>query len=453
MNDFIQPKPISGFPEFMPSEQILFAKMLNIIREGFERSGFSPIETPAVERKEVLTSKGGNEREIYALSRLSVEAGENPETELALHFDLTVPLARYVAMYKDRLTFPFRRYQIQKVWRGERAQSGRYREFYQCDIDVIGREKLSLLTDAEIPCVIYQVFHQMQIGKFVIKINNRKILQAYFQYLGIPQNQVTSVMRLVDKLEKIGTGKLFNELTQQTKLESNVATNIIDFLGKRLGTSEMLTQLKSMNNISNLFDEGVQELETVIEGMRSLQIPEDYFKIDVGIARGLDYYTGTVYETVLEDHPGIGSICSGGRYDDLASYFTDEKLPGVGISIGATRLISRLIEAEVIKAETSTVAPVLVTTLDQSRMNEYLKIGADLRATGISTEVYLEKNRIGDQLKYANRKGFHIAIIAGETEFLNSSAKIKNLITGDETASPLQGLSESVKEILIRKEK
>lgn len=448
MSDFIKPTPISGFPEFLPAEQILFARVMDIIRSVFERYGFSPIETPAVERKEVLTSKGGNEREIYALSRLSADADENSETDLALHFDLTVPLARYVAMNKDKLTFPFRRYQMQKVWRGERAQSGRYREFYQCDIDVIGKGSLSLLTDAEIPSVIYQVFNEMQIGKFVIRVNNRKILQGYFQSLGIPKPRLTEVMRLVDKIEKIGTDRLLNELTGKTELETGTATKVIDFLGSKLDTSEMLSKLKTMEGANDLFREGVRELETVIDGMRSLQVPEDYFKIDVGIARGLDYYTGTVYETVLEAHPGIGSICSGGRYDDLASHFTDEKLPGVGISIGATRLIIRLIESGILKVGAATVAPVLVTAMDENRVNDYLKIAADLRENGIATEVYLEKGRIGDQLRYANRKGFRLAVIAGETEFSNSSVKIKNLATGEETLQSLNDLKDKVKSIL-----
>ena len=364
MSTIIKPTPISGFPEFLPADQILFAKILNIIRTGFERYGFSPIETPAVEKKEVLTSKAGIEKEIYALSRLAAEMGENSETDLALHFDLTVPLARYVAQHKEKLVFPFRRYQIQKVWRGERAQSGRYREFYQADIDVIGKGSLSLITDAEIPSVIYQVFREMQIGAFAIKVNNRKILQGYFRHLGIPKAQMVEVMRLVDKLEKIGIDKLVTELTNKTGLDTTTATNIIDFLGQKLDNKEMLAKLQSFSNINELFSEGVTELGVVVDGMRTLGVPEEYFRIDVGIARGLDYYTGTVYETVLIDYPGIGSICSGGRYDDLASYFTDEKLPGVGISIGVTRLVPRLIEAGILKSGPATIAPVLVTSMD-----------------------------------------------------------------------------------------
>jgi histidyl-tRNA synthetase len=448
MPTIVKPTPVSGFPEFLPSEQILFAKVLDIIRAGFERYGFSPIETPAIERKEVLTSKAGIEKEIYALSRLAAEPDESPETDLALHFDLTVPLARYVAMYKDKLAFPFRRYQMQKVWRGEKAQSGRYREFYQCDIDVIGKGSLSLLTDAEIPSVIYQVFREMQIGAFVIRINNRKILQGFFRYLGISQEQTVEVMRLADKLEKIGSSQLANELSAKIGLDESVASKLIDFLGEKRSNEDMLTKLEGMDNINELFAEGVKELRIVVDGMRTLGVPDDHFRIDVGVARGLDYYTGTVYETVLSDYLGVGSICSGGRYDDLASYFTEEKLPGVGISIGATRLVVRLIEAGILKPGPATAAPVLVTTMDENRTGEYLRIGATLRDAGIPTEVFFEKARLGDQLRYANKKGFSIAIIAGDSEFLQNSAKIKNLVTGDETLTTISDLAQKVKDAL-----
>ncbi|MDM8563361.1 ATP phosphoribosyltransferase regulatory subunit, partial [Candidatus Marithioploca araucensis] len=237
---------ISGFPEFLPEEQILFMKMLDIIRDTYERYGFSPIETPAVERKEVLISKGGNEKEIYALSRLAVKKGEEPNTELALHFDLTVPLARYVAMHKNQITFPFRRYQIQKVWRGERPQAGRSREFYQCDIDVIGRGSLSLLNDAEIPNIIYHIFREMKIGPFVIRINNRKILQGYFQSLGLPTVQMDDVMRIIDKRDKIGTEAVVCELTHHTDFDQTTAEKMIDFLGEEVKTDELLTRLNRM---------------------------------------------------------------------------------------------------------------------------------------------------------------------------------------------------------------
>ncbi len=440
--------PISGFPEFLPEEQILFMKALDIVRGGYERYGFSPIETPAVERKEVLTSKGGNEKEIYALSRLAAEKGEDPNTELALHFDLTVPLARYVAMHKNQLSFPFRRYQIQKVWRGERTQAGRSREFYQCDIDVIGRGSLSLLTDAEIPSIIYQIFREMKIGPFVIRINNRKILQGYFQSFAIPTDQMNDVMRIIDKREKIGAKAVVSELTKDTNFDETTAQQMVDFLGDELKTDEMLTKLNSMIQINEKFSQGVKELTTVVKGIRDFGVPEDYFKLDLSIARGLDYYTGTVYETVLVDHPQVGSICSGGRFDDLASHFTDDKLPGVGVSIGLTRLMSRLIKAGIVKVGAATVAPVLVTSMDENRTSDYLRMGTELRNAGISTEVYLEKARLGNQLKYANKKGFKIAIIAGENEFSENSVQIKNLVTGEPIVCPVMHMVQKVKQSL-----
>ncbi len=434
---------ISGFPEFLPEEQILFMKMLDIIRDAYERYGFSPIETPAVERKEVLISKGGNEKEIYALSRLAVKKGEEPNTELALHFDLTVPLARYVAMHKNQLTFPFRRYQIQKVWRGERPQAGRSREFYQCDIDVIGRGSLSLLNDAEMPNIIYHIFREMEIGPFVIRINNRKILQGYFQSLGLPTVQMNDVMRIIDKRDKIGTEAVISELTDHTDFDQTTAEKMIDFLGKEVKTDELLTRLNNMA-INDIFSQGVKELGIVIEGIRGFCVPEASFKIDLSIARGLDYYTGTVYETVLVDHPQIGSICSGGRFDDLANFFTDEKLPGVGLSIGLTRLMSRLIKEGIVKTGAATVASVLVTAMDEKRTSDYLRIGSTLRNAGIPTEVYLEKARLGNQLKYANKKGFKIAIIAGEDEFLQDSVQIKNLVTGEQMICPNRELVQKI---------
>jgi len=443
---------ISGFPEFLPPEQILFAKVLDIIRESYELYGFSPIETPAVERKEVLTSKGGNEKEIYALSRLAAGEGENPNTELALHFDLTVPLARYVAMHKNKLTFPFRRYQIQKVWRGERSQAGRSREFYQCDIDVIGRGSLSLLTDAEIPSIIYQIFRRMKIGPFVIRINNRKILQGYFQSLGIQADQIDGITRIIDKLEKMGTEKVVSELTNKTALEKATAQQMIDFLGNELKTDDMLTQLNSMSQINEQFSQGVKELASVVEGIRNFRVPEASFKIDLSVARGLDYYTGTVYETVLVEHPGIGSICSGGRYDDLASFFTNEKLPGVGLSIGVTRLVSQLIEDGLLKKGAATVAQVLVASMDENSTSDYLRMGTELRNAGIPTEVYLEKARIGNQLKYADKKGFKIAIIAGENEFSENTVQIKDLITGEPIVCPLTDMVQQVKKSLSAQE-
>ena len=454
MTSITPPKPMSGFPELLPAQQLVFNRCLDIVRRTFERFGFAPIETPAVERKEVLTAKGGNEKEIYALSRLAAGPGEDAETDYALHFDLTVPLARYVAQHKDKLVFPFRRYQIQKVWRGERPQAGRYRELYQCDIDVIGRGSVSLLADAELPSVIYHVFREMNIGHFVIRVNNRRLLQGFLDLAGVPTDRVGDVLHTVDAWEKIGRAAVAQALINKVGLNETLTERILAFLSSSQGkpTDAVLDDLRRQVTTSQAeqhdFGRGVQELQTVVEGMRSLGVPEDYFEIDLSIARGLDYYTGTVYETRLTAHPDLGSICSGGRYDDLASYFTNEKLPGVGISIGLSRLVLRLLDAGVLKPGPSTPAIVLVTTLDQARLQDYLKIGAALREGGIATEVFLERARLGDQLKYASRKGFRFAVIAGEDEFAADQVKLKDLTTATEQAIPRAQLVAHVLSLL-----
>jgi histidyl-tRNA synthetase len=435
----VTPKPMSGFPELLPAEQIAFNRCLNIVRSTFEQYGFAPIETPSVERKEVLTSKGGNEKEIYALSRLAAGPGESAETEFALHFDLTVPLARYVAQHKDKLVFPFRRYQIQKVWRGERPQAGRYRELYQCDIDVIGRGSVSLMADAEIPSIIYQIFRQMDIGPFQVRINNRRMVQGFLESIGVRPEQNVETLHAIDDLEKIGRDKVRGALLGKAGLSETQADQIMAFVegGANIPTDELLrrlhAQVEALPAGNALFAQGVEELATVVEGIRSLGVPDEYFGVDLTVIRGLDYYTGTVYETRLLAHPDLGSICSGGRYDDLASYFTNEKLPGVGISIGLSRLMFRLLDAGVIKAGAATPAQVLVTTMDSARVQDYLRLGAELRAHGIATEVYLEKRGLGDQLKYANRKGFAYAVIAGSDEFAAASALVRDLTDGTQT--------------------
>lgn len=434
----ITPKPISGFPELLPEGQIVFNRCIGIIRETFELYGFAPIETPSVERKETLTAKGGDEKEIYALSRLSARAGENTETDVALHFDLTVPLARYVAQNSGKLVFPFRRYQVQKVWRGERSQAGRYREFYQCDIDVIGRGSVSLLADAEMPVIINRIFRKMAIGAFQVRLNNRRMLQGAMVAAGVKPEQNSDVLHAIDDLEKIGRDKVRGLLLNKIGLTENVADRALAFVesGVGLDTNALLHKLHHLKEEfgadNETYARGADELREVVEAMRSLGMPEDAFAIDLTVVRGLEYYTGTVYETRLLAHPDLGSICSGGRYDDLASYFTTEKFPGVGISIGLSRLVFRLIEVGALKAGPSTPAKVLVTVMDPARMQDYLRIAAELREAAIPTEVYLEKGRIGDQLKYASRKGFAFAVIAGGDEFSAGVVKVKNLRDGTE---------------------
>lgn len=442
----VTPKPMSGFPELLPAEQLVFNRCIDIIRATFERYGFAPIETPSVERKDVLTSKGGNEKEIYALARLAAAPGESADTDFALHFDLTVPLARYVAQHKDKLIFPFRRYQIQKVWRGERSQAGRYREFYQCDIDVIGRGSLGLLADVEVPSVIYEIFRAMDIGAFQIRVNNRRMVQGFLESIGVTPGQLAETLHAIDDLEKIGRDKVRAALLARAGIGDAQADQVLAFAASAAGLSAeaALAALRALPADNALFAQGLSELTTVVEGVRSLGVPDAYFAIDLTVVRGLDYYTGTVYETRLHAHPDLGSICSGGRYDDLASFFTNEKLPGVGISIGLSRLVFRLIEAGVLKPGPVTPALALITTMDPAHMHDYLRIASALRAAGVATEVYLERKSLGDQLKYANRKGFRFAVIAGSDEFAVGSVVLRDLATGEQRAVPAASLAAEV---------
>ena len=418
----VKPVAIGGFPEWLPEQKLVEQRLLDIIREEFERFGFGPIETPAVERKEVLAAKGVVEKEIYALSRLAAGEGEDAATEMALHFDLTVPLARYVAQHFNALVFPFRRHQMQKVWRGERPQAGRFREFYQCDIDVIGSGKLSLLNDAEMPLVIHNIFSRIGIGRFLIRINNRKFLQGFLGHLGLPAELGGAALRVVDALDKIGRDKVLAELSAKVGLELAQAERLVAFV---TGDTD-LDRLAALD-AGPLFAQGVAELAEVAGHMRALGLPDDSWAVDLSIARGLDYYTGTVYETVLVDNPQIGSICSGGRYDDLAGTFTKQALPGVGISIGLTRLLSRLFDAGLLHADAKTPTQVLVTVMDPALRGQCLALAAELRAAGLNTELYTQDRKLGDQIKYADRKGIPVAAILGDSEARAGTVVLKAL--------------------------
>ncbi|MEV0357669.1 histidine--tRNA ligase [Nocardia sp. NPDC050697] len=454
------PTSISGFPEYTPEEQLAFNRLLDIIRQGYERFGFSAIETPAVERQEVLLAKAGseNEKQIYSLARLAANEEEDDSTGLALHFDLTVPLARYVATRQDQLTFPFRRYQIQKVWRGERPQSGRFREFYQCDIDIIGNEQLSLFADAEIPSVIYHVFSAMDIGRFKIRVSNRKVLQGFLEVLGVgSEEQSRAALQIVDSLEKIGVNRVMTELGADTDLDAAGIRRLIEFVTYDGDTDALLAYLDSVQSTQDSdgtgtaglkLKEGVEELKTVVVSVRALGVPDDFFAVDLRIARGLDYYTGTVYETVLVDHPSLGSICSGGRYDNLASHFTNKQLPGVGISIGLTRLFSRLVQAGIVATSRSTPSQVMVAAMNETRMADYFGIANELRTAGINTEVYIDNKRLGGQLKYASRKGFDIAVIAGDDELAKGTLTVKDLQSGSQREIARADLLTTVQSIL-----
>ena len=439
----VRPALLRGFDqEYLPEEQLQFNALIDLVRRNFERFGFLPIETPSAERREVLTSKGGVEKEIYALTRLAA-AGEEDEAALkgALRFDLTVPLARYVAMRERELAFPFRRYQIQRVWRGEtpQANKGRFREFYQCDIDIINRERLSILAEAEIPSVIYSVFREMAIGEFRIRINNRKVLKALLQKFAVPEAHSAGVLRVLDKIEKEPADGIRAALERAGVAR---AAALYEFIAVKRGTSETLAALEALDS------PGVAELREVAAAIRKFGVPDSAFAIDLGVVRGLDYYTGTIYETTLTRYPELGSICSGGRYDDLASYFTDTRLPGVGISIGLTRLFSKLREAGLLRAPARTPAEALVVTMDERYLDRYLEMARQLREAGVNTEVYLEPAKLKNQLAYADRKGFRIAVIAGENEFGRNLVQVKNLSAKTARDHPIEQLVTAVKETL-----
>ena len=444
----VKPALLRGFDqEYLPQEQLQFNRLIEIIRRNFELYGFLPIETPSAERREVLTSKGGVEKEIYALTRLAEADDDEAATKGALRFDLTVPLARYVAMHERELAFPFRRYQIQRVWRGEtpQARKGRFREFYQCDIDIINRDKLSYLAEAEIPSVIYSVFREMAIGEFRIRINNRKVLKGLLQEFGVPDEKSAAVLRVLDKVDKEDGAKIRDELGREG-MSGAAVTRLYQLLSERRNTDETLTTLSGIKN--DTCRQGAEELRSVVTAIRQFGVPDSAFAVDLGVVRGLDYYTGTIYETTLVDSPELGSICSGGRYDDLASYFTDTRLPGVGISIGLTRLFSKLKEAGLLQPLPKSPAEVLVTTMDPKYLDRYFTVARLLREAGINTEVYLETAKLGNQLTYADRKGFRVAIIAGENEFAKNVVQIKTLSTKTARDVPMNDVVLAVKESL-----
>lgn len=448
----ITPRTPPGTMELLPRRQVAFQRMLDTIRRGYERFGFMPVETPVFELSDVLLTKSGGETEkqvYFVQSTGAMQQGHKPE--MALRFDLTVPLARYVAEHERDLAFPFRRYQIQRVYRGERAQRGRFREFYQCDIDVIGKDTLPLQYDAEIPAVIHHVFSELGFGGFTINVNNRKILLGLLDGLGIPEpERRVLVLREIDKLDKLDRDKVrANLIGEALAVPGDAADRILDLIAERSDNDGTLARLAGMGIDSPLFLQGVDELTQVIRGLRAFGVPDDAVRINLAIARGLDYYTGTVYETFLNDHPGIGSVCSGGRYENLASHYTKSTLPGVGISIGATRLFYQLMEAGLIQ-DGGAVADVLVTQLDPSLSMDYFRIATDLRAAGLNTEIQFEGGKIAKQLKYADRAGIPVAVLMGGDEKARGSATVKHLLRGEQMEVPLGELGARIRELLGR---
>ena len=432
----VTPKIMSGFMELLPDDQILFNKMVDTIRNTYESFGFLPLDTPVLEYSEVLLAKAGGETEkqIYRFKK-----GEN---DISLRFDLTVPLARYASQRYNDLVFPFKRYQIGKVYRGERPQKGRFREFYQCDIDVIG-ENLDIVYDAEIPTIIYNVFKKLDFGKFTIRINNRKLLNGFFESLNL-QNKASDVLRIIDKLEKIGVEEVKEELKELSIADDQIE-KIIEFISINGSNKEKLKTLEDLNIDNELFKTGLEELKDVIDKVIAFGLEESYYIIDLTIARGLDYYTGTVYETKLDDYPALGSICSGGRYDNLTCYYTDKSLKGVGISIGLTRLFYQLKEAGIIKSDKKTLSKVLIVPFSKENMNYALKVSTALREKNIDCDVYYEEKGLKQKLKYANRLGIPYVCLIGEDEEKEEKVTLKNMETGEQNKVSIEEMINILK--------
>ncbi len=421
--DIVKPRTLSGFMELLPDKQIQFERMTNILRETYASYGFAPLDTPAIEDAQILLAKGGGETEkqIYRFTK--------GDSDLALRFDLTVPLAKYVALHYNELAFPFRRYQISKVYRGERAQRGRFREFYQADIDIIGDGKLDILNEAEIPAIIYKVFAGFGLSRFQIRVNNRKILTGFYDMLGLGEKS-GDIMRSVDKLDKIGPEKVKAILLEDCGLTEEQAQEILHFIAIRGTNAQVLEALEGYLGKNETFDVGVSELKAVTANLSAFGVPERNFAVDLTIARGLDYYTGTVYETALLDHPEIGSVCSGGRYDNLAGYYIDKPLPGVGISIGLTRLFYVLDEQGLLNpALPSAPADVLVLPMTAD-MAPAIALAERLRTSGLRVQLYAEQKKFKQKMAYANKLGVPFAVLLGEDELEKGLCSLKNMVTG-----------------------
>lgn len=423
-----EPRTLPGFMELLPNEQILFEQMKQAIEESYRTFGFLPIDTPIIELADVLLAKTGGEtaKQIYKF--------EKGDTNLALRFDLTVPLAKYVAKNYGNLSFPFRRYQIGKVYRGEKVQKGRYREFYQCDIDIIGDETLDIINDAELPVVIATTFSNLGFNDFTIKINNRKILNGLYESLGQEENSV-EIMRIVDKLDKIGVEAVKEEISK-LGVSSEVTDKIIEFIQIKGSTDEILQKLEALNISNEKYLKGVEELKEVVKYIRLFKMLEENFAIDLTIARGLDYYTGTVYETFLNDYRELGSVCSGGRYENLAENYTDKKLPGVGVSIGLTRLFYKLNELNIIKADKKSISDILIIPMTEN-MSVPLELGTELRKLKVNTEIYLNNKKIKAKMKYADKLEIPYVVVIGDNEIETNKVKVKEMATGKETECEL----------------
>ena len=438
------PRTLSGFMELLPKPQQQMERMMEILRRTYALYGFTPLDTPVIEAAEVLLAKGGGETEkqIYRFTK--------GDSDLALRFDLTVPLAKYVAANYGQLTFPFRRYQIGKVWRGERAQRGRFREFYQADIDIIGDGALDILNEAEIPAIIYDTFTRLGLHRFRIRVNNRKVLNGFFAILGL-SGQAGDVLRTIDKLDKIGADKVRELLTDTCGVAVEQADEILRFIACPGTSADKLAFLEQYRGRNETFDTGLDELRTVVGYLPAFGVPEENFELDLTIARGLDYYTGTVYETVLLDHPEVGSICSGGRYDDLAGYYTNKSLPGVGISIGLTRLFYILQEQNMISDAVLTApADVLILPMTDD-LSAAVSLASMLRAGGLRVQLYSEKKKFKAKIGYADKLGIPFVIFLGEDEIAQHVCALKNMATGVQEALTPDAALETIRAEIARR--
>ena len=423
------PRTLSGFMELLPQPQQQMERMMDILRRTYSLYGFTPLDTPVIEASEVLLAKGGGETEkqIYRFQK--------GDADLALRFDLTVPLAKYVALHYNDLSFPFRRYQIGKVYRGERAQRGRFREFYQADIDIIGDGKLDITNEAEIPAIIYQTFTSLGLKRFQIRVNNRKILNGFYAMLGLTE-QSGDIMRTVDKLDKIGAEKVRTLLVDECGVSAENAGEILKFIAITGGNEQVLAALESYRGRNEVFDEGLDQLNTVVKYLSAFGVPAENFAVDLTIARGLDYYTGTVYETTLLDHPEIGSVCSGGRYDNLAEYYTDRQLPGVGISIGLTRLFYVLGEQGLLNPDLPTApADVLILPMT-AELSPAVTLATRLRAAGVRTQLYTEQKKFKAKMSYADKLGVPYVVFLGDDEIAGNVVACKDMTSGEQTTLP-----------------
>ena len=440
----VTPRTLSGFMELLPAQQQQLERMMDILRTTYSRYGFTPLDTPVIEASEVLLAKGGGETEkqIYRFQK--------GDADLALRFDLTVPLAKYVALHGNDLAFPFRRYQIGKVYRGERAQRGRFREFYQADIDIIGDGKLDITNEAEIPSIIYQTFTALGLTRFQIRVNNRKILNGFYAMLGLTDRS-GDIMRTVDKLDKIGPDKVRACLVDDVGLTAEQAEEIMRFISITGSNDQVLSALEGYRGRHELFDQGLDELTTVTRYLAAFGVPEANFAVDLTIARGLDYYTGTVYETTLLDHPEIGSVCSGGRYDNLAEYYTDRQLPGVGISIGLTRLFYVLGEQGLLNPSLPTApADVLILPMTQD-LTPAIQLATRLRAAGVRTQLYTEQKKFKAKMNYADKLGVPYVVFLGDDEIAAGLVACKDMASGEQTKLPFDATLTRIQEGLAQR--